>query len=455
MLKPASNTKLFTTAGAFGRLGTTHQFQTTVYINGTVSNGALTGDLILIGDHDFTWSTRFYATARTPLDQIAQQCYNLGLRSITGKVIARGECVYNEVVSNADAASTFRSALSAKAVDIKKARSEGQSGFSPSGTFYTSWNSMPLDQACKPLNKSSVNVFADSLLRHVGWEISGANTFSAGANAVLSWVASVGISTNGMVMLDGSGLSHNNRFNATQTLQLVRYVYNNFSTYDDTLAVGCVDGTLSSRFCNTAGSGNVRAKTGTLTGVVALSGYIYNQVDAQIYLFSLLANNVSDDVATRQAIDDSVLVMSQSGVPNDTSSPGQQVVVDNSDAGFSVTGSWSTGTSAADKYAADYRFHGTDSSTDVATWSFDVSGSGNAEVYAWWSQGANRSTAAPYTIYHANGSTTVTANQQVNGGSWQSLGIYTFNAGANQVRLGTVAVGGFVVVADAIKVEAR
>jgi D-alanyl-D-alanine carboxypeptidase len=455
--KPASNTKLFTTATAFAQLGTTHRFETEVYINGTLSNGTLNGDIILISEHDFTWSTRFYATARTPLDQIAQQCYNLGLRTIsaTGRIIARGECVYDEVVSNSSAAAAFKAALTAKGISCKKSSTVGETGFAPSGTLFTTWNSVTLEQACRPLNKSSVNVFADSLLRHIGWRISGANTYTAGANVVLSWLTSIGINTTGIVMQDGSGLSHNNRFNAVQTLQLVRYMVNNFPTFDDTLPIGCVDGTIGSRFCGTAGAGNVHAKTGTLTGVVALSGYIYNVTDADIYLFSFLANNVSDEVASRDAIDDAVLVMSQAGIPNDGSAPGMQVIVDNSDPAFSVTGAWTTGTSAAGKFGADYRYHGTGTSADEATWAFNVEGIGNAEVFAWWSAGSNRSTAAPYTIFHASGSTTIAVNQQANGGAWQSLGTYTFNAGATQVRLGTAAPTGFVVIADAIKVEAQ
>lgn len=454
-LKPASNTKLYTTAAAFARLGTGHRFHTEVYVNGTISAGTLTGDLILIGDHDFTWSTRYYPTARTPLDQIAQQCYDLGLRKVSGNIIGRGECVYNETISNANGAAAFKNALSAKGINVNKAKTSGQTGFTPTGSLYTSWDSMTLELACKPLNKSSVNVFADTLLKHIGWEISGANTYTAGASVVTSWLQSIGINTAGIVMQDGSGLSHNNRFTATQTLQLVRHMYANFPTFDDTLPIGCVDGTISGRFCGTPGAGNVHAKTGTLTGVVTLSGYIYNQTDNQIYLFSMLGNNVSDDPATKDAIDDAVVVMAQTAIPNDGGGSGSQIIIDNGDAGFSLTGSWSTGTTAPDRYGVDYRFHGTGTSADEATWTYLADAAGNYEVFAWWSQGSNRSAAAPYIVSHSGGSTTVVKNQQMNGGSWQSLGTYSLNAGANQVRLGTVATAGFVVIADAVKIEVR
>src|SRR5256885_15184529 len=71
---PASNTKMYTTSAAFGLLGTNYAFATRVYRNGTLSGGALTGDLNLVSEHDITWNTSvFSGNARAPLDHIAAQ----------------------------------------------------------------------------------------------------------------------------------------------------------------------------------------------------------------------------------------------------------------------------------------------------------------------------------------------------------------------------------------------
>lgn len=129
----------------------------------------------------------------------------------------------------------------------------------------------------------------------------------------------------------------------------------------------------------------------------------------------------------------------------------QGATVDNVNSGFSVTGTWSTGTTATDKFGSNYRFHNTQEISEPATWSGGLVGSGNYSVQAWWSQGANRSSTAPYIVYHSAGSTTVYVNQQLNGGKWNGLGTFDLNAGSNQVKLSCWTTTGFVVIADAVR----
>jgi len=127
-------------------------------------------------------------------------------------------------------------------------------------------------------------------------------------------------------------------------------------------------------------------------------------------------------------------------------------VIDNSDAGFSASSNWSTGTSATDKYGTNYRFRSTAAVSDAAKWSFNVPVTGNYEIFAWWSQGANRSTTAPYIL--PNGSV-INRNQQLNGGSWQSLGTLNLAAGTRDVQLSCWTSNGTIVVGDAVKVAPR
>ncbi|MBA4149704.1 MAG: hypothetical protein H0X66_16450 [Verrucomicrobia bacterium] len=127
------------------------------------------------------------------------------------------------------------------------------------------------------------------------------------------------------------------------------------------------------------------------------------------------------------------------------------VTVDNSNSGFSVAGTWSTGTTAVDKYGSDYRFRSTQPISEPATWSGGLVGSGNYTVQAWWSQGPNRSATAPYIVYHSAGSTSINVNQQINGGKWNALGTFNLNSGANQVKLSCWTTTGFVVLGDAVR----
>ena len=87
---------------------------------------------------------------------------------------------------------------------------------------------------------------------------------------------------------------------------------------------------------------------------------------------------------------------------------------------------------------------------NVATWTPSVAQAGQYEVYARWTQHANRATNAIYTITHASGSTPVTVNQQQGGGAWNLLGTFSLTPGAaHKVSLSDQA-NGFVI-ADAIR----
>jgi hypothetical protein len=133
------------------------------------------------------------------------------------------------------------------------------------------------------------------------------------------------------------------------------------------------------------------------------------------------------------------------------SCPPTSFVVDNSGAGFSASANWATGTSSTDKHGTDYRYHSTVSSSDPATWVVSLPNSASTSVYAWWPQGGNRSTSAPYIVYHNGTSTSVNVNQQINGGKWNLLGTWSMTAGNNTVKLSCWTTTGFVVMADAIK----
>ena len=135
---------------------------------------------------------------------------------------------------------------------------------------------------------------------------------------------------------------------------------------------------------------------------------------------------------------------------------GQDEIIMDNPAGTAV-GVWSTGTSSADKYGPNYRWRSTNPAyTEQFIWTPNIPTAGGYEVYGWWCQGGNRSTQAPFLIYYNGGNTTVRVNQQINGGRWNSLGIYQFNAGTSgTVRVGAAAPSGSVVVADGIRLVRR
>ncbi len=326
-LAPASNTKMFTTAAAFALLGTNYSFETRLYADGPFTNGNLEGNLNLVCEHDPTWNSTAFRSARTPLDHIAGKLHSLGLTNISGNVQCFGACAYDLGSSdslssrgtashNSAAATAFLASLRAHDITVTGS-AHGETNFTAPGTLlYTHHSSdlnyeghpLKLDVACIPLLKVSHNVMADLLCRHLGWKLATNDSYAAGTREILRWLSSgAGLKTNGIVMNDGSGLSRGNRFSARQCVTLVRYMLGAYPSWETGLPIGCVDGTIRRRFCDTEAAGQVHAKTGSLRTSIALSGYLTNPYDHQRLLFSFIGNrNYIDQTATRRAIDEAV-----------------------------------------------------------------------------------------------------------------------------------------------------
>ena len=84
-----------------------------------------------------------------------------------------------------------------------------------------------------------------------------------------------------------------------------------FKVFRDSLPVAGVSGTLRRRFRGTSARGIVQAKTGTMTGVVTLSGYV-NPPQYEQVTFSIMANQTGKIASVmRKAVDDIVVLLSQ------------------------------------------------------------------------------------------------------------------------------------------------
>jgi len=131
------------------------------------------------------------------------------------------------------------------------------------------------------------------------------------------------------------------------------------------------------------------------------------------------------------------------------------IIVDNSDAGCTTSGSWFTGTSSTDKWGPNYFYCSISGGTKTATWRPSVVSAGRYNVYAWWPAGANRTTNAPYIVQWSGGSGTYPQNQQVNGGTWNLLvANVQFAVGtAGYIRVSNTLITPTNVMADAIRLQ--
>jgi D-alanyl-D-alanine carboxypeptidase/D-alanyl-D-alanine-endopeptidase (penicillin-binding protein 4) len=165
--------------------------------------------------------------------------------------------------------------------------------------------SPPLIRALEIINKRSLNLHAEMLLRVLGAEFAGAGTDDAGLRVVKSFLENAGISDDDKISLnDGSGLSRDNlvtpRFQTSLLMFLSTRPY--FELFLNTLAVSGTDGTLRNRLASAPGV--IHAKTGTLGDVAALSGYMTTKSGRNL-IFSIFANNVRASIErVRKTIDE-------------------------------------------------------------------------------------------------------------------------------------------------------
>lgn len=111
---------------------------------------------------------------------------------------------------------------------------------------------------------------------------------------MLRWLKGTQTVPSTVKVVDGSGLAHRNKLTARVVVRLLQYARKQvwFGTFYDALPVAgnsneAIGGTLTDRMVGTAAANNLRAKTGTLSGVTALSGYVTGR-NGRLYVFSLL-----------------------------------------------------------------------------------------------------------------------------------------------------------------------
>ncbi|HWM60383.1 MAG TPA: D-alanyl-D-alanine carboxypeptidase/D-alanyl-D-alanine-endopeptidase [Pseudonocardia sp.] len=185
-------------------------------------------------------------------------------------------------------------------------------------------SSAPVTELVEHLLRSSDNVLAEVLGREVALSRGGEPSFGGAAQQVLTVLGQAGIDPAGAKMVDGSGLSTQDRVPARvlgsvlaaaaapapapPTAELLRPLVSG-------LPVAGGDGTLDDRFAradaSAAGRGVVRAKTGTLNGVSSLAGVV-TDVDGRLLIFALMSNGPSPAIS-RPLLDEMAAQLSRCG----------------------------------------------------------------------------------------------------------------------------------------------
>ena len=156
----------------------------------------------------------------------------------------------------------------------------------------------PIATVLSRANKDSVNLYAESLCKRLGYETTGhPGSWATGTAALAGYLKSLGVAETEFRLDDGCGLSKQNAISAEALTKVLAHEFHspNAETFRASLAVSNVDGTMKDRFRGLNLKGRVFAKSGYVNGVRTLSGYLRAR-DEQWYAFSILMNRVSPDV---------------------------------------------------------------------------------------------------------------------------------------------------------------
>jgi D-alanyl-D-alanine carboxypeptidase/D-alanyl-D-alanine-endopeptidase (penicillin-binding protein 4) len=169
--------------------------------------------------------------------------------------------------------------------------------------------SMTVGELMTPFLKLSNNMHAETLVKAMGAVAKANGSWSAGLGVVTEYAKSVGVDTATIRLSDGSGLSRKVNVTAKSVSDILIAAQKEpwFKQWYDALPIaGNADrftgGTLRSRMANTPAANNLHGKTGSLTGVTALSGYVSTK-DGRKLVFSMITDNY---LSTTRPVEDAV-----------------------------------------------------------------------------------------------------------------------------------------------------
>lgn len=341
-LVPASNLKIFTALAALAELGPDSRLRTSVRIT-AASEGVVAGPLWLVGGGDPLLATSAYAASFrnqpqvfTPMEALADAVVAAGVKQIDGPVLGdetrydsqrylptwRPSYISDHEIGPmsalavndgfaqfdpvrvaasepaASAAATLADLLVARGVQVSGGAGVGRA---PAGPELAGVDSKPVAEIVAQMLRESDNYTAELLVKELGHR-RGEGSTASGLKAMHDILGRQGVPLQGFEAADGSGLDRSDRATCASVAGALAA-----DGHDGPLSRGFPvagrSGTLSDRFEGGKVEGRLRAKTGSLNGVTALSGYL----GPRPILFSLIANDLPDPVARGQRLQEQVV----------------------------------------------------------------------------------------------------------------------------------------------------
>jgi len=287
LMRPASCMKLVTAITALDQLGSFYNYQTRLLYTGRVVGRTLVGNVYCVGGFDPSLTMDDVATLAAGLRQ-------LDIDSIRGLLVAdqsmkesqdygEGWCWDDEnpmllalsVGRRNNFLTTFAEEVARLGINLEGARLAD--GVAPPNALALTTLSHPISSVMERMMKVSDNFYAESMFYQTAASARKGLARARDARDITKrLIARLGLGRNPYRIADGSGLSLYNYVSAELLCTMLKHVWHSpdmLSTLRSTLPVAGVDGTLKERMKHTAAQGNVRAKTGTVTGISSLAGY--------------------------------------------------------------------------------------------------------------------------------------------------------------------------------------
>jgi len=286
LMRPASTMKLLTAITALDRLGGNYQYRTSLYYKGEIVSHTLKGDLYCVGGMDPAFDAgdlRIFADA---LKQV-------GVDTISGSIVTdislkdtlkwgEGWCWDDDnpdlspllVGRKTGFVKRFSTALAETGITLDHVTTTN--GVLPSDAVLVCERKRSIDYILQRMMKDSDNLYAESMFYQIAASSHRPGRANDAARVERALIERAGLNSSHYRIADGSGLSLYNYLSPELEVSILRYTFKHQAMYEHllpSLPIAGEDGTLKKRMKDTSAAGNVKAKTGTVTGVSALAGY--------------------------------------------------------------------------------------------------------------------------------------------------------------------------------------
>ena len=305
LMRPASTMKLLTAITALDKLGGSYQFKTQLKYTGTIEDGVLTGDVYCVGGMD----PRFNSD---DLTAFVNSLKDMGVDTIRGNVYAdrsmkdaallgEGWCwdddnpVLSPLVFSRKDIFMDRFLAKLKDAGIEYEEMYASSKTCPPNAFTICTRFHTMDQVLHKMMKESDNLYAECMYYQIAASTGNRPASAKSArNVERQLINKLGLDASRYRLADGSGLSLYNYLSAELEVMMLRYAFRNANIKQHlihSLPIAGVDGTLKKRMKSGSVHGNVKAKTGTLTGIISLAGYC-TAANGHELCFSIINNGI-------------------------------------------------------------------------------------------------------------------------------------------------------------------